>query len=164
MIDVRRGTMQSDSRGTPEMRALLIIGGVIIFGTPIFVILAGFLGVENAIIAIFALLAIVVFVMVRRYLERRRIEKPAATQPYRSTGTTRYWPEKYSKDRQRSYNAAVNRPGKPEPTSLQGNLWKVLRFALKPLQFAEYIMSNRTKGDIKKDELLHRQTRNTPWW
>ena len=162
MRDIRRGIMQSDPRGTPDMRAPLIIGGVIIFGTPIFVILAGFLGVENAIIAIFTLLAIVVFVMVRRYLERRRIEKPAATQPYRSTGTTRYWPEKYSKDRQGSYNAAVNRPGKPEPTPLQGNLLKVLRFALKPLRFAGYVMSNRTKGDIRKDELLHRQTRHTP--
>lgn len=156
--------MQSDPRGTPDVRALLIIGGVIIFGTPIFVILAGFLGVGNAIIAIFALLAIVVFVMVRRYLERRRIEKPTATQPYRSTGTTSDWPEKYSKHGRRSYNAAVNRPGKPEPNLLQGNLLKILRFALKPLQFAGYIMSNRTKGDIKKDELLHRQTRNTPWW
>ena len=156
--------MQSDPRGTPEMRTLLIIGGVIIFGTPFFVILAGFLGVENAIIAIFALLAIVVFVMVRRYLERRRIHKPAATQPYRSTGTTQYWPEKYSKHGRRSYNVAVNRPRKPEPTPLQRNLLKVLRFALKPLQFAGYILSNRTKGDIKKDELLHRQTRNTTWW
>ena len=146
------------------MRALLIIGGVIIFGTPISVILAGFLGVGNAIIAIFALLAIVVFVMVRRYLERRRIEDPAATQPYRSTGITRDWPEKYSKHGRRSYNAAVNRHGTLEPTPLQGNLLKILRLALRPLQFAGYIMSNRIKGDIKKDELLHRQTRNTPWW
>lgn len=159
--DVGKDIVQSDSRGTHEMRALLIIGGVIIFGTPIFVILAGFLGVENAIIA---LLAIVVFVMVRGYLERRRIEKPAATQLYRSTGTTRYWPEKYSKHGRRSYNAAVNRPGKPGPAPLQRNLLKVLRLALKRLQFVGYVMSNRTKGDINKDELLHRQTRNTPWW
>ena len=135
-----------------------------IFGTPIFVILAGFLGVENAIIAIFALLAIVVFVMVRRYLERRRIDNPPANQPYRSTGTTRYWPQEYSKHGRRSYNAAVTRPGKPESIPLQGNPLKVLRFALKPLQFAGHILSNRTKGDIKKDELLHRQTRNTTWW
>ena len=156
--------MQRDPRGTPDMSALLIIGGMIIFGTPIFVILAGFLGVGNAIIAIFALLAIVVFVMVRRYLEHRRINRPSANQPYRSTGTTRDWPEKYSKHGRKSYNAAVNRPGTPEPTPLQRNLLKILRFALKPLQFAGYAMSNRTKGDIKKDELLHRQTRNTPWW
>ena len=157
--------MQSDPRGTPEMRALLVIGGVIVFGTPVFVLLARLLGVENATIAAFALLTIVVFVMARRYLERRRIEKPTATQqPYRSTGTTRYWPQEYSKHGQRSYNAAVNRLGKPEPIPLRGNLSKVLRFALKPLQFAGYILSNRTKGDIKKDELLHRQTRNTSWW
>lgn len=156
--------MQSDPMGTPEMRALLIIGGVIIFGTPIYVILAGFLGVGNAIIAIFAPLAIVVFVMVRRYFERRRVEKPTTTQPYRSTGTTRDWPEKYSKHGRKSYNAAVNRPGKPEPTSLQRSLLKVLRFALKPLRFVWYILNNRPKGYIKKDELLHRQTRNTPWW
>ena len=164
MRDVRRGIMQSDPRGTPDMRALLIIGGVIIFGTPIYVLLSRFLGVENATIAIFILLAVVVFAIVRRYLERRRIEKPAATQPYRSTGTTRYWPEKYSKHGRRSYNAAVNRPQEPEPTSLQRSLLKVLRFALKPLRFAGYVMSNRTKGDIRKDELLHRQTRHTPWW
>lgn len=156
--------MQSDPRGTPDMRALLIIGGVIIFGTPIFVILAGFLGVGNAIIAIFALLAVVVFVIARRYLERHRINRSSTNQPYRSTGTTRDWPEKYSKHGRKSYYAAVNRPGKPEPIPLQGNLLKVLRFALKPLQFAGYILSNRTKGDIKKDELLHRQTRNTPWF
>ena len=155
--------MQSDPRGTPEMRTLLIIGGAIIFGTPIFVILAGFLSVENAIISIFALLAIVVFVMVRRYLERRRIEKPTATQPYRSTGTTRYWPQRHSKHGRRSYNAAVTRPGKPESIPLQRNLLRFLRFALKPLQFAAYILSNRTEGDVKKDELLHRQTRYTHW-
>jgi predicted lipid-binding transport protein (Tim44 family) len=156
--------MQSDPRGTPDMRAPLIIGGVIIFGTPIFVILTGFLGVGNAIIAIFALLAIVAFAIVRRYFERRRVNRPSASQPYRSTGTTRDWPQKYNKHGRRSYNAAANRPRKPELTSPQRGILKVLRFALKPLRFVWYILNNRPEGDIKKDELLHRQTRNTPLW
>ena len=156
--------MQSDPRGTADMRALLIIGGAMIFGTPIFVILSGFLGVGNAIIAIFALLGIVVFVMVKRYLERRRIEKPTAAQPYRSTGTTRYWPQRHSKHGRRSYNGAVTGPGKSKPTPLQRNLLMVLRFTMKPLQWVAFVLQNRPAGDIEKDELLHRQTRNTTWW
>ena len=146
------------------MRALLIIGGVIVFGTPIYYVLAGYMGLMNATIAVFILLAVAAFIIVRRYFNQRRLDDLSANQPYRSTGTTRDWPEKYSKHGRKSYNATVNRPGKLEPTPLQRNLLKILRFALKPLQFAGYVMSNRTKGDIKKDELLHHQTRNTPWW
>ena len=156
--------MQGDPRGTTETRLLLIIGGVIIFGTPIYYVLAVYLGVMNASIAVFILLAVAAFIIIRRYFNRRRMDNLSASQPYRSTGTTRDWPQKYGKHRQWSYNAVANSPGKPESPSLQKNLLKVLRFALKPLQFTGYILSNRTKGDIKKDELLHRQTRNTPWW
>ena len=158
------GIMQSDPRGTTETRALLVIGGVIIFGTPIYYVLAVYLGAMNATIAVFILLAVAAFIIVRRYFNRRRLDNRSANQPYRSTGATRDWPQKYGKHRHQSYSAAVNSPGKLEPTPIQRNLLKVLRFALKPLQFAGYILSNRTKGDIKKDELLHRQTRNTPWW
>ncbi len=145
------------------MRVLLIIGGVIVFGTPIFVLLARLLGVENATIVVFALLAIAGFVMARRYLKRRRIDKLSANQPYRSTGSTRNWVQKYSKHGRRSYNATANLPGKPEPIPLQGNLSKVLRIALKPLQFVMHILSSRTEGEVKRDELSHRQTRHTMW-
>ena len=155
--------MQNDPRGPTEMRALRTIGGVIVFGTPIFAILAGFLGVAVASV-ITILLAAASFVTIRRNFKHYRIENPPANQPYRSTGTTRYWPQKYNKRERKSYNAAVNRHRKPEPTRLQRNLLKVLRFALKPLRSVRYIISNRMEGDIKKDELLHRQTRNTPWW
>lgn len=155
--------MQSNPRGTTEMRVLLIIGGVIVFGTPLFVLLAKLLGVENATIAVFALLLVVVFVIVRRYFERRRINRHSANQPFRSIGTTRYLPQKYSKHRQRSYIAAVNRPQKPEPTPLQRTRLKILRFALKPLQFVTHILSSSAEGEIKRDELSHRQTRHTMW-
>ena len=156
--------MQSDPRGTPEMRALLIIGGVIIFGTPIYYVLAAYMGLNGIIFAVVSLLAIAGFITTKRYFERRRLDKHLSNQPYRSTGITRDWPQKYSKHRQQSYNAAVNRPRKPEPTSLHSHLLKVPRFALKPLRFVWDILNNRPKGYIKKDELLHRQTRNTPWW
>ena len=155
--------MQNDPRGTPESRVIIITGGVVIFGAPVFYVLAGYMGVINAVIAAAIALAIAFFVAGRRYLERRRINSPSTNKPYRSTGSTRHLPQKYSRHARRSYNTAVNRPAKPEPSSLQGSLLKILRLALKPLRPVWRILNNRHEGDIRKDELVHRQTRHTPW-
>lgn len=157
--------MHSDPLTSKGMRMMLIIAGVIIFGSPIYYILAWLLGVTDTTISVFILLALAIaaFVTVRRFFNRRRKHQPA-NKPFRSTGATHDWPQKYSKHGRKSYNAAVNQPRKPEPTPLQRNLLRVLQFALKPLRFVWHIPNNRMEGDIKKDELLHRQTRNTPWW
>ena len=90
-----------------------------------------------------------------------RNERPDS-QPSKSTGTTHDWPQKYSKHSQGSKDGGVNWRRKPEPTRLQRNIRKVLRFALMPLRFAAYIVLNKPGGDIKQDKLLHRQTRYTP--
>ena len=153
--------MQNDPRGPTVMRVLMVVGGVIVFGTPAYVILAAYLSVAIT-TAITILLAIVTFVIIRRNINRYHIAKHSANQPYRSTGTTRDWPRKYAKHGQERYNAAVNRSRKLEPTP-QRNLSKILRLMLKPLQFVMHILSSRTIGEVKRDELSHRLTRHTRW-
>ena len=155
--------MHSDPLASKGIRVMLIIAGVIIFGSPIYYILAWGLGVSGTTISVAILLAIATFVIAGRYFNHRRIDKLSSIKSYRSTGATRAWPQKYSKHGRRSYKASANRSRKPESTPLQRNLLDVLRFALMPLQFVVYILKNKPEGDIKKDELLHRQTRHTPW-
>ena len=61
--------MYSDSRGMKIARVRRIIPGLIVFGVPAYVFLAGCLGMENAITI---LLAVTSFVVVRRYFKSRR--------------------------------------------------------------------------------------------
>lgn len=143
--------------GTTVMKVLLIIAGAMVFGTPIYFVLAAYLGISNATII---LLSVVVFIIIRLYFNRRRIAKPITAQPFRSTGTTHHMPQKYGKHRRESYSAAVNRRRNSELTPLQRNLLKILQLTLKPLLSVAFILQNTPKGDIKRYELVHQLTRN----
>lgn len=148
--------MRSDPLATTGFKVLLIIAGVIIFGTPIYYILAMLLGIS---IATTILVVIAVFIAARYYLNHRRINKLSVDHLYRTTGTTRDWPQEYSKHRRDTRKISGNWRRKPEPTRLQRNIRKVFGFALTPLKFAAYILLSRHRGNSKSEELLHQQTR-----
>ena len=138
------------------MRALLIIGGVIVFGTPIYYILSMLLGIS---IATTIMVAIAVFIAARYYLNHRRINKLSADHLYRPTGTTRDWPQEYSKHRLDTRKISGNWCRKPEPSRLQRNSMKIFRFTLMPLKFSAHILLSRHRGNAKSEELFHRQSR-----
>ena len=153
-----RNIMRSDPRGPTVMRALLIIAGVLIFGTTIYVILAGFLGISIATGILLAVAAFIIVRIVRRYFNRRRMDKSSTNQPFRSTGATRDWPQKYGKRRRKSYNAATNIRQKPQTSRLHKALSTIAHFAVKTLKFA---VQPFTRGPMDKrlENRLHKQTR-----
>ncbi len=148
--------MRSDPLATTGFKVLLIITGVIIFGTPIYYILVVLLGI---VAATTILVAIAVFITTRYYLNRRRINKLSADHLHRPTETTRDWPQKYSKNRLDTRNISGNWRRKSEPNSLQRNSMNIFRFTLMPLKFVAHILLSRHRGNAKSEELLHRQTR-----
>ncbi|MXY46017.1 MAG: hypothetical protein F4Y44_03330 [Chloroflexi bacterium] len=148
--------MQSDPLTSKGMRALLIIAGVIIFGSPIYYILAWGLGISDATISVFILaaLAIAAFLIIRRYFNRSSMHQPAA-KPFRSTGVTRGWPQKYSKHRRKQYWTTANKRGKPRTSLGDSAVVRPLRF----LRLLALWLITRSEMDKSLDNRLHRQTR-----
>lgn len=137
------------------MRVLLIIAGVIIFGTPLYYFLLAYIGLNGAIFAVGSLLAIAGFITTKRYFEHRRLGKHLANQPYRSTGNTRDWPQKYSKHRREQYRTTVNKHGKPRTSRSGRTIVRTLRF----LHSVALRLITRSEMDKSLDNRLHRQTR-----
>ena len=147
--------MHGDPLTSKSMRVMLIIAGVIIFGAPIYYILAWGLGVTDTAIAVFVLLAVLAYFVVRRYFNRRRVDKPAGNQPYISAGSTRDWPQKYRKHRGEQYKATVNMRGKPRTSRSEGTVVRTLHF----LNSVALRFITRSEMDKRLDNRLHRQTR-----
>ena len=147
--------MQGDPLTSKSMRVMLIIAGVIIFGAPIYYLLAWGLGVTDTTIAVFVLLAVLAYFAIRRYFNRRRVDKPAGNQPYISTGITRDWPQKYSKHRREQYTPIVNKRGKPQTSRSGGTAARPLRF----LHSVALHLTTRSEMDKRLDNRLHHRTR-----
>ena len=146
--------MQSDPRGPTEMRVLLIIGGVIVFGSPIYYILAWGLGVKDTTIAVFVLLAIAAFVIVRRYSNRHHIRQPS-NKSFRSTSSTRDWPQKYRKHRRQQYKATLNNREKSRTSRTRRAANMTAHF----LNSTALRLITRSEMDKRLDNRLHHQTR-----
>lgn len=149
--------MQSDPLTTTRMRAFLIIAGIIIFGSPIYYILAWGLGVKDITIAVFVLLATAAFVIVRLYLNRLRVDKQLSNpaQSLMSAGTTRDWAQKYSKHSRERHKANLNNHGKSQTSRVPRAVDKIARF----LNSMALRLITRSDMDKRLDNRLHQQTR-----